>query len=366
MNEEIKKLIPELGDNSCKIYPVSGYGDPDLIRYLMENEKPNGIMHFTDPRFWIWLYQMEHEIRQTIPIMFYTIWDDLPYPKYNENYYESCDSIAGISKQTVNIVRNVRTRNPLKSTMLKYIPHGIDRDVFYPIEENSDEHKKKMEYRKKVLGSKDIKFAVFYNNRNIRRKKPGDVILSFKTFADTLSDEEKKQCALLMHTAPVDNNGTDLIAVKNAMAPDCNIFFSNQRLDPVHMNYLYNIVDVTVNIASNEGFGLSCAESIMAGTVVINNITGGLQDQVGFVDENGEYLDVNKHYCTEWGSNHDGKYKKCGSYWSDPLQLRIFLMTGANLKMLRKPINIGMVYQRKNERSVEKKDGSGYIVTMLG
>ena len=45
--------------------------------------------------------------------------------------------------------------------------------------------------------------------------------------------------------------------------------------------YLYNIADVTVNMASNEGFGLSGAESLIAGTPIINNVTGGLQDQCG-------------------------------------------------------------------------------------
>ena len=48
------------------------------------------------------------------------------------------------------------------------------------------------------------------------------------------------------------------------------------------MNYLYNIADVTINIASNEGFGLGTCESLMSGTPIIVNVTGGLQDQCGF------------------------------------------------------------------------------------
>ena len=31
-----------------------------------------------NPRFWGWLYHMEHEIRQNIPIFYYNIWDDWP------------------------------------------------------------------------------------------------------------------------------------------------------------------------------------------------------------------------------------------------------------------------------------------------
>ena len=69
-----------------KIYPVSGYGNPDLLRELINIEKPDAILHFTDPRFWGWLYQMEHEIRQQMPIMYYNIWDDLPDPEYNKYF----------------------------------------------------------------------------------------------------------------------------------------------------------------------------------------------------------------------------------------------------------------------------------------
>ena len=65
-----------------KIYPISGYGNPDILRDVIRIEKPDAIMHFTDPRFWIWLYNMEHEIRQNIPIMYYNIWDDIPDPLY--------------------------------------------------------------------------------------------------------------------------------------------------------------------------------------------------------------------------------------------------------------------------------------------
>lgn len=106
MSQEMEKSLG-IGKNYMRIYPTSGYGDPDLVRYLIAEEKPNAIMHFTDPRFWIWLYQMEHEIRQHCPILFYHVWDSLPYPLYNRDFYEGCDSISCISKQTYNIVKQV-------------------------------------------------------------------------------------------------------------------------------------------------------------------------------------------------------------------------------------------------------------------
>ena len=80
-------------DASVYLYPTDGYGSPELIRQMMEIEKPDAIMMFTDPRYWIWLFQIEHEVRKQIPIIYLNIWDDLPYPMYNKPYYESCDTI---------------------------------------------------------------------------------------------------------------------------------------------------------------------------------------------------------------------------------------------------------------------------------
>ena len=51
---------------SVKIYACSGYGNPQILQQVMNAEQPDAILHFTDPRFWIWLYQIEHTIRQHI------------------------------------------------------------------------------------------------------------------------------------------------------------------------------------------------------------------------------------------------------------------------------------------------------------
>jgi hypothetical protein len=99
LSEDIQKNYG-VEDASLKILPWNGYGNADLIRQLINTEQPDAILHFTDPRYWTWLYDIEHEIRQNVPILFYAIWDDLPDPLYNRNYYESCDWIGCISRQT--------------------------------------------------------------------------------------------------------------------------------------------------------------------------------------------------------------------------------------------------------------------------
>lgn len=274
----------ELGipEPSLKIIPYDGYGDPQILRQLIGMYNPDAIMHFTDPRYWTWLYEMESEVRQSCPIMYYHVWDNLPDPKYNRNFYESCDHIACISKLTYGIVNRLMSLDDRKSWkqfedwQVSYVPHGIDSDTFKPINKVSSQIKSD------ITDGEDYDFILFWNNRNIKRKNPADVIESYKLFCEKLKPEQAEKCLLVMHTNPRDKNGTDLFKVKDVICPDYNVRFSTKRYTQDELNEVYNLVDVTINIAGNEGFGLTTAESIMSGTPTIQTVTGGLQDQCGF------------------------------------------------------------------------------------
>lgn len=102
LSEDTNKQA-NIDNSSVILYPTNGYGDANLIRYMIKEEKPDALLIVTDPRYFTWLFQMEHEIRKQIPLIYLNIWDDLPYPMYNKPFYESCDALFGISKQTTNI-----------------------------------------------------------------------------------------------------------------------------------------------------------------------------------------------------------------------------------------------------------------------
>ena len=74
---------------------------------------------------------MEQEIRKKIPITYLNIWDDYPAPMYNRPYYEACDLLMGISKQTVNINKLV-LEGKEKNKIFKYVPHGLDHNIYNP------------------------------------------------------------------------------------------------------------------------------------------------------------------------------------------------------------------------------------------
>ena len=118
-------------DASVKILPWTGYGNADLVRQLINTEKPDAILHFTDPRYWTWLFQIENEVRTKVPIIYLNIWDDYPAPMYNKEYYESCDLLMGISKQTVNINKLV-LGDKAKNKLIKYVENfQSSQEVYY-------------------------------------------------------------------------------------------------------------------------------------------------------------------------------------------------------------------------------------------
>jgi glycosyltransferase involved in cell wall biosynthesis len=292
-----------VADASVVLYPVDGYGNQEIVRELIVRERPDAILHFTDPRFWGWLYAMEHEIRQEMPLMYLNIWDDLPDPKWNEPFYRSCDMLMAISKQTYGI--NKRICNDYEDWQIQYVPHGINSKVNNPIQKDTDEYKEMLEYRKTLTHNKDIDFIVFANNRNIRRKNLSDIILAYKNFCDTLTPEKANKCMLYIHTTAVDNAGTDLLSVIENVCPKYHVHISSTHASEKELKYMYNLADVTVNLASNEGFGLTTCESLMNGTPIIVNVTGGLQDQCGF-KLNGKHITADDY--VEIGSLHD-KFK---------------------------------------------------------
>lgn len=313
-------------DAYVKVYPSDGYGNLDIIRQLINIEQPDCIMHFTDPRFWTWLYMGEHEIRQMLPLVYLNIWDNWPAPDWNKPFYMSCDMLMGISKQTVAINKAVLKGEDYKDWQLTYLPHGINSKLFYPIQHGTEDYTAMLKH-KESLGIKEDDFVVLYNARNIRRKHTSDVMLAFKEFTDKLPKEKADKCVLLMHTQPVDENGTDLFATQKALLPNNKVIYSTQQVPTQILNLLYNIADVTINLASNEGFGLGTAESVMAGTPIIVNVTGGLQDQCGFKNNEGEFLTVDD-YSEEWGTNSDGKYQVCGE-WAFPVFPKVRTLQGS-------------------------------------
>ena len=107
------------------IWPVDGYGNPDMVRAMIHQQKPDILWFMTDPRFYGWLWQIENEIRAHVPMVYYHVWDNYPYPHFNKKFYDSNDVIATISKVSSDIVRTVSP-----DVYETYLPHAVNSEVY--------------------------------------------------------------------------------------------------------------------------------------------------------------------------------------------------------------------------------------------
>ena len=317
--EKIQDLSKATGDKigindaSVILYPCDGYGNPGLLREVIEHEKIDALFLITDPCYFEWVFAIEHEIRSKIPIAYLNIWDDLPAPMYNREFYDSCDALFGISKQTKNINELVLGKEKCKGKVIKYVPHGLDHNIFKPVNKFDNEYQK---LKSSLEKDGKMEFKLLFNSRNIRRKCIPDTILAWKYFLDTLNKEKRSKCQLILHTSPIDEHGTDLPEVIKFLFPnnDHNIVISSGKFSTEQMSYLYNYADGTILLSSAEGWGLALTESLLTGTPIIANVTGGMQDQMRFTDEKGKWIEFNENFP----SNHNGTYRDCGE-WALPV-----------------------------------------------
>ena len=249
------------------IKPIDGFGDKETMRNILITEKPDAIIIFTDPRFFGWLFEIEDEIHQICPILWWHVWDNRPTPDFNNWMYEATDAINCHSYLTYEMCSE---NFPNKA---RFIPHAIPKNIFYEISDFE-----KTNYKVKILGEqrKDW-FVAFWANRNARRKRPGDLLHSWKLFLDKIKE---KDAVLIVHTDPYDNEGVNMVEIIKMLDIKDNVVISTDKIDFDEMNILYNISDITVNISFAEGFGLSTLESMQTGTPIVAVTTGGLTRQV--------------------------------------------------------------------------------------
>ncbi len=267
------------------IKPVDGFGTPDMLRHLLATEKPDLLFLFTDPRFFIWVWEMEDEIHQVCPIVYWHVWDNDPFPDFNNVLYESTDLVNCHSYKTYEMVSE---RFPEKTN---FIPHALPQNLYFPLPQAEIN-----KFRTQLLGKeRRDHFIGFWINRNARRKMPSDVIEGWSRFLNELEEKHgHRNATLVMHTDPVDQEGPNLFKVTELFDVQDNVFFSTERIEFEKINILHNISDFCINIACNEGFGLATLESMQVGKPIIALKTGGLTRQV--VDhrdgsENGIALD---------------------------------------------------------------------------
>lgn len=263
--------IQEYGDDVLLI-PTLSYAPLDLLRQLIDMEKPDALFIFTDPRFYMHIFQNEAEIRNNLPLIYDTIWDnadEVTFPSFNEPYYQSCDFLGCINKATYNMMSYYSDKSIKERA--RYIPHGVPKGDYKILDLPGKA------YKLKHLGAGSANtFVMFYNSRNALRKRTNNAIMAFKHFLDNNPGVDAK---FVLHCSPFDPEGSNLITLVEHLGIKEKIAFNINKIPNEIMCEFYNMADCTIQLSSEEGFGLAILESLMCGTPVICSRTGGMQDQ---------------------------------------------------------------------------------------
>jgi glycosyltransferase involved in cell wall biosynthesis len=255
----------KVGNHEVPIIEHRTYGTDATLREALAKFDPDAVLFFADP--WaIRSLAFESSI-DDVPKFYYHVWDNWPTPDFNRKLYERFDRIYSISGLTHDALGKMRLDNAV------HVPHGVDSSIFKPIMGE----KKRRATKNRHFGDPDC-FVVFWNNKNLKRKVPQDLIRYLSVWKSQFSPDRK--IVLLMKTEPQSVDGYDLAAMAKRFASNLDVRFLDVEMSRQQLNVYYNVADLTVNIAKNEGFGLSTLESQMAGTPVLLNETGGLQDQI--------------------------------------------------------------------------------------
>jgi len=267
-HKDYTPYITEKYGNSWKLFPTDKFSDLELVRSLIKSEKPDAMWLMADPRFFETMWNIDTEIRSVVPIVYYHVWDNYPYPVFNKKYYHSNDLVVCISKLTKDVLDNVAP-----DVASSYLPHTVDTDIY-----KSEEFSSVSMFLEANNISYQGKKIFFWNNRNAVRKHPATLLWWFKKLLDEVGHDK---AMLLMHTDPKDKSGPDLITnLEHLGLTSGQVFLSNQKVPDRMLATFYNIADCTINISDAEGFGLSSLESMACETPVISTLTGGLKDQI--------------------------------------------------------------------------------------
>lgn len=280
-----KVEIIEYGEY-IKLYQTHDFGDMSQFKRISNIEKPDVMIIFSDPHRFDWVFSNIEKINKTCPIIYWHVWDSGPAPHYLKTLYNLFQGINCISKKTFDMLGEIGVGN------IRYVPHGFDSNIFYKMEKCDANA-----FKTVLLGAERFQkntFVCTWVNRNMPRKRPGDVLRIWALFLKQLKVIDKNADAILiMHTNPDKYNteASDLKTIAEyllGLEIGRDVFFPPQTNAPFeYMNALYNISDVCINIAYNEGFGLSTIEAMSTGCPIIVNETGGLIEQVDQNQSNG-------------------------------------------------------------------------------
>lgn len=245
-----------------KIYPAAANNPADRfgvgrIQNIVEKEKPDYIFCLND--LWIvnQVWERIHLLKAALKFKFiaYFPTDSEWYPSQMLHYIKDWDfSITFTIEQAQRLMAH-----GIKPRRLGVVPHGLDQDKFYAMD--------KIKARDS-LGLPHDKFIVFNGNRNQPRKMIDQTIKAFAEFATgkddvmlylNMQEKDLGWSVKDLFMMEMERRGNDATQ-KLCLTPQINYMAAPPD---EQLNRIYNAVDVGLNTANGEGWGLVPFEHAM-------------------------------------------------------------------------------------------------------
>jgi glycosyltransferase involved in cell wall biosynthesis len=223
---------------------------------IVPHVQPDLLFYFNDP--WI-IEKYEQHRPATISapylkrIAYFPI-DAGPLKPSTAEFLSELDAQICYSKFAERIV--IEANKGVRPDNLHQIYHGVDSDIFYPINQQK---------ARQQLGIPLDAWVVGMVARNQYRKRFDILISAFAKFA-----KDKPDAKLYLHTA-VDDVGFDLVdLIKNQFDLEGKLILTEgvtpaKGVPDEMLNLIYNSFDVNALISLGDGFGLPVAESMAVG-----------------------------------------------------------------------------------------------------
>ena len=242
-------------DYPFKIYPAAAHNPQDRfgigrIQSVVEKERPDYVICLND--LWIvnQVWERIHLLKSALNFKFiaYFPTDSEWYPLPMLRFIEHWDfPITFTPEQAQRIMAH-----GVKPKKLGVIPHGLDKGKFFEMDQNEARQR---------LGLPLDKFIVFNGNRNQPRKLIDQTIKAFAEFAKdkddvvlylNMGEKDLGWAVAELFETEMRRRGADPTA-KLCLTPGINYMAAPPD---EQLNLIYNAVDIGINTANGEGWGL--------------------------------------------------------------------------------------------------------------
>lgn len=237
-------------DIPSKIYPASLSGDMYGIRRLgnlIDEIKPDAIFILQDS----WVIK---EYLKVIPEDYLSktvLYVPVDAGPYNSEWLELFPKVKQVCSYTEFGKSVLLDANP-EIENIKVIPHGIDTEAFFPIDQDE---------AREQLGKMNKDWKIFLStNRNQPRKRYDILAKAFGIFSQDKDDVK------YYHHSGVEDAGWNIVTMAQRCGFSKKLILTNKEISPQKyvtdkvLNLIYNSADFGVNFGMGEGWGLCFAK----------------------------------------------------------------------------------------------------------